>query len=85
VNRINDLAQLYQTQGEYARAEPLLLQVRDMRAKTLGENHPDVARSLNNLALLYVMQGAYATAEPLLVRAVAILERRWERPIGCGA
>ena len=43
--------------------------------KSLGPNHPDVARSLNNLAQLYRDQGRYADAEPLYKRALAIYEK----------
>nr|WP_281241356.1 tetratricopeptide repeat protein [Thiothrix caldifontis] len=44
----------------------------------MGENHPDVAKSLNNLAGLYQDQGQYAQAEPLYQCALAI----WEKALG---
>jgi CHAT domain-containing protein len=44
----------------------------DLKEKTLGPNHPDVAQSLNNLAELYRRQGAYAKAEPFYARALDI-------------
>jgi hypothetical protein len=37
----------------YAKAESLLMEAKDIRAKVLGKEHPDYATSLNNLALLY--------------------------------
>jgi tetratricopeptide (TPR) repeat protein len=40
--------------------------------KTLGPNHPDVARDLNSLAALYAAAGRYLEAEPLMRRALAI-------------
>ena len=51
INRyIGKLAGLYQTQGTYARAEPLLVRALEIREKALRPTHPDVAQSLNNLA-----------------------------------
>ena len=38
-----NLGDLYVTKGDYARAEPLLQQARELREKALGVNHPDVA------------------------------------------
>ncbi len=40
--------------------------------KTLGPNHPSVARDLKGLASVYVNQGRYEQAQPLLERALAI-------------
>ena len=71
---LNNLAELYRTQGRDADAEPLIKRSLAIREKTLGPNHPDVALSLNNLAALYQMQGRYADAEPLYKRSVAIYE-----------
>ena len=50
---LNNLAQLYQAQEQYAQAEPLLKRALAILEKTLGANHANVAMSLNNLALLY--------------------------------
>ena len=47
----------------------------NIREKTLGPTHPDVANSLHNLAILYFRQERYAEAEPLYHRAVAIIEK----------
>ena len=63
---LNSLAVLYCSMGEYAKAEPLYLQARDIRKKVLGEQHPNYATSLHNLAGLYHEMGEYAKAEPLL-------------------
>ena len=49
-NSLNNLASLYQAQGDYPRAEPLFRQALEIQKKVLGENHPDYAGSLNNLA-----------------------------------
>ena len=71
---LNNLAELYQTQGQYAQAEPLYKRSLAIW-KALGPDHPDVATSLNNLAVLYDTQGQYAQAEPLYKRALAIGRR----------
>ena len=47
------MAALYETLGDYAKAEPLFKRALAIREKALGPEHPDVATSLNNLALLY--------------------------------
>jgi tetratricopeptide (TPR) repeat protein len=59
--------------GDYARAEPLLREAREIRKKALGEAHPHYADSLDNLAWLYVSTGEYARAEPLLRQALAVM------------
>ena len=61
--------------GEYGAAEPLYTRALAIREKTLGPDHPDVAKSLNNLAILYSEQERYGDAEPLLTRALAIVEK----------
>ena len=47
----------------------------ELRKKSLGEEHPDVAGSLNNLALLYKSQGEYEKAEPLYVEALEMYKK----------
>src|SRR6266849_42032 len=75
---VNNLAVLYDSQGEYVKAEPLYKQALEIRQKALGENDPAVATTLNDLAVLYKTEGKYADAEPLLRRALAI----WEKTLG---
>ena len=72
---LNDLALLYQHQGRYADAEPLLQRALAIDEKAFGPNHREVAASLHNLAELYRTQGRYADAEPLYTRALAIDEK----------
>jgi CHAT domain-containing protein len=66
---LNHLADLYRAQGEYALAEPLYRQAREITKQVLGERHPDYATNLNNLAGLYQDQEDYAKAEPLFCQA----------------
>jgi tetratricopeptide (TPR) repeat protein len=67
---LNNLAELYRIQGNYAYAQPLLIESIEMRKRLLGENHPDVAQSLNNLAAFYVIQGNYSEAENYFFKAL---------------
>src|SRR6266852_2759637 len=72
---LNDLAELYKTQGRLADAEPLYRRVLGIREKVLGPDHPDVGTSFNNLAVLYKTQGRFAEAEPLYRRSLGIREK----------
>ena len=72
---LNNLAQLHQDKGDYAKAEPIFIRALGIREKTLEPEHPDIARSLNHLAILYLDKGAYAKAEPLYRRSLLILEK----------
>ena len=72
---LNNLGELYRTQGRYTEVEPLHKRALAIREKALGPDDPSVAQSLNNLAGLYRAQGRYAKAEPLYKRALAIFEK----------
>jgi CHAT domain-containing protein/tetratricopeptide (TPR) repeat protein len=71
---LNNLANLYQAQGLYARAEPLYQGALAISETVHGKGHPNVATLLNNLANLYRAQGLYPRAAPLYERALAIQE-----------
>ena len=75
---LNNLAELYQLIGDYAKAEPLYQQALQIVNKALGPEHPDTATSLHNLALLYAAMGAYEKAEPLCQQALQI----WQKALG---
>ena len=47
----------------------------ELRQKTLGPDHPEVATHLNNLTFLYGEQGRYADAEALYLRALVIMRK----------
>ena len=72
---LNNLAVSWHAAGDYDKAEPLCRRALAIDEKTLGPEHPDVARDLNNLALLLDAKGDYAGAEPLYWRALAIHEK----------
>ena len=66
---MNNLAYLYQSQGDYEQALPLYQKANTLSMEVLGERHPDTLRSMNNLALLYDSQGDYEQALPLYLKA----------------
>ena len=72
---LNNLAALYDSQGAYAKAEPLYLRALAVREKALGPDHRDTATSLNNLAVLYDSQGAYAKSLAVHNRALKIFSK----------
>jgi len=61
--------------GQYAEAEPLLMQALAIREQHLGTENLDTAMSLSSLAGLYSYQGKYKLAEPLVMRALSIREQ----------
>ena len=69
------MAELYEAQGRYTDAEPLMKRALAITEKALGPEHPDVGACLDNLAALYVAQARYTDAEPLYKRALDIVEK----------
>ena len=57
------------------RPKSLYRRALEIREKTLGADHPNVALCLNNLAALYYAHGRYAEAEALLRRVLTIFEK----------
>ena len=72
---LNNLAELYRDQGNYAEAEPLYQRALAIFENTLGPEHLQVGLGMNNLALLYHAQGNHAEAQPLYQRSLTILEK----------
>ncbi len=66
---------MYQSKGDFARAEPLFERALHIKEKALGPDHPDVATSLNNLAGSYRAKGDFTRADPLFERALRIREK----------
>ncbi|MDQ6660772.1 MAG: tetratricopeptide repeat protein, partial [Chloroflexota bacterium] len=64
--------------AQYAQAEVLLCQARDIRMQVWEPTHLAMAESLNILAVLYWDQGRYTEAEPLLQQALTIREQQLE-------
>ncbi|NJN13334.1 MAG: CHAT domain-containing protein, partial [Richelia sp. RM1_1_1] len=72
---LNNLAALYQLQGNYSSSEPLYLRSLAIWEKVLGKEHPNVATSLNNLSVLSWSQGDITRATDFLTRGLEIQEK----------
>ena len=59
---LKNLAFLYESQGNYADAEPLYLQALEILYGSLGEDHPNTQTILDNLIIFY--QTALAAGLP---------------------
>ena len=72
-----DLGEAAQNVGKYAEAESLYKQAIDTYEKTVGPEHPDLARALISLGCLYRDEEQFdiTKADPLLERALAIREK----------
>jgi len=66
---------LYQTQGRSREAESLLKQELKEKEKTLGKEHPDVAKMLDRLARFYREQKRFEEAKAAFMRALDIREK----------
>jgi len=66
---------LYEKQGRYQEAVPLLERSLAVREQSLGPDHPDTANSLNNLAMIFKKQARFKEAVALCQRALDICER----------
>ncbi len=53
---LNNLAELYSSQGRYEEAEPLFLQALAIAEQALGENHPNTIIFRENLQMLRQQQ-----------------------------
>ena len=71
----NNLAVVYERQGEYKKAEELYEKGLGIRERVLGEDHLDTAVSYNNLAGVYEEQREYKKAEELHEKSLRIRER----------
>ena len=72
---LNNLAQLLEYTNRLAEAEPLMRRTLAIDERSLGPDHPSVARDLNNLAGLLHNSDRLVEAEPLYRRALAIDEK----------
>jgi len=66
------MGQVYESLGEYDRADTLYQQALALRRNVLGANHPDVAATMNRWAVLLEDQGEYEQAEALHRKALAM-------------
>jgi len=61
--------------GNYASAEDAFTRAVQVRRKTQGAEHPDVAMAQTNLGEFFLRLGRHTAAEPLFRKALAIRER----------
>lgn len=72
---LSKLGQLYEKTGDYQKAEPLFIQVVQLRKTSLGVDNPAYATGLDNLGRLYMDMGQNDKAEPLLLQAKEIRKK----------
>lgn len=72
---MHHLAALYQSQGEYTKAEPLFALALEVRLRVQGAEHADTLNTMNNLAGLYRDQNQLAQAEALDGKVLEVRRR----------
>jgi CHAT domain-containing protein/Flp pilus assembly protein TadD len=71
---LNNLASVYQTEGDYRAADPLQARALKLRLESFGRNSLQYGIALDNLALLKRREGDYVAAESFSSQAVDVLE-----------
>jgi len=71
----NNMANVYNNQGDYAQALAWHGKALAIKEKVLGKEHPDTAVSYHNMANVYYAQGDYAQALAWHEKALAIREK----------
>jgi len=71
---LEDLANVYEAQRNYADAQNALRRALEVQERALGPDQPEVAWAAQRLAYSYMQDGKYADAEPYLKRAITIRE-----------
>jgi tetratricopeptide (TPR) repeat protein len=71
----NRLGNVLLAQGDGAGALAALRKALELSSRVLGDEHPDVAKSLSALGAVYKAQGNYAEAEPLMRQALELRRR----------
>jgi tetratricopeptide (TPR) repeat protein len=69
------LATVCRDQGDYARAEALLLEVLAINKPKFGAHQPEVGNTLSSLGLTFLKQKKFVEAEPVLREALAISQQ----------
>lgn len=73
---MNVMGTVYFNLGLYSQAHPLLSRAVEIRARTLGLEHPDTLKTMNNLATTLDDEGRYTEAERLHRQVLGIRSRR---------
>ncbi|MFO0845188.1 MAG: tetratricopeptide repeat protein [Gemmataceae bacterium] len=76
LNSKNSLAILYQAQGKYEQAEPLLLEIIKQFEQKHGVDHPYTLTSKSNLATLYWWMKKLDRSVPLLEQLLPLQEKK---------
>jgi CHAT domain-containing protein/tetratricopeptide (TPR) repeat protein len=66
------LGKVYNITGQYKKAEPLFLEMKNLIKEIWGEKHPQYATVIGNLSELYRNLGQDGKAEPYLIEAMRI-------------
>lgn len=69
---LRDLGEFYSNQGEYAKAEPLLIEALKNYVEALGDKDPKIVYCINRLGWLYFNQGQHEKAESFLLECLKI-------------
>lgn len=72
---MNNLANVYWSQGNYPQAEALYREAMETQRRVLGPEHPDTLLSMGNLAATYGKEGKDAQAEALFAQTLEISRR----------
>ena len=73
--RLNNLAGLLESKGDYAAAEPLYRRALAIAENALGADHPDTGTALYALGQLLLAQGRTLEAKPMLDREIALVRK----------
>ena len=73
---MNNLAELYRSQGRYSEAEPLYQEALRFKKKQFGQEHPTVLALLNNIAVLYKDWGRYSEAEKFCNQSLQLRKKK---------
>lgn len=76
---LDRMASVYRSQGRYLESEGLAKQALELRKKTRGEGHPEVAYMYSNLGRTYHAAGRYRQAEECYREALRIREAAIEQ------
>ncbi len=71
----NNIAGVYDSQGDYPKALEWYNKALEIREKVLGAEHPDTAITYNNIAFVYSRQGDYPKALEWYNKALEISEK----------
>ena len=66
VQILHNLVDVYTSNHNYVKAEPLLLRILEIQLGMLGNKHLNVAQTNKEIGMLYTDMGNYAKAEEVL-------------------